>query len=60
MLHRRCCGTHIIVEMSNGRSRRGISGGGGGGGRRRTPIRRSRLEINACNFWSENKSHSST
>uniref|UniRef100_A0A1B6J1B4 RRM domain-containing protein n=2 Tax=Proconiini TaxID=565685 RepID=A0A1B6J1B4_9HEMI len=35
----RCCGTHIIVEMSNGRSRRS---GGGGGRRRSPPIRRSR------------------
>ncbi|CAA9999188.1 unnamed protein product [Nesidiocoris tenuis] len=33
----RCCGTHIIVEMSNGKTRSGR-----GGGRRRSPVRRSR------------------
>uniref|UniRef100_A0A0A9YP35 RNA-binding protein 1 n=1 Tax=Lygus hesperus TaxID=30085 RepID=A0A0A9YP35_LYGHE len=33
----RCCGTHIICEMSNGKTRSGR-----GGGRRRSPVRRSR------------------
>uniref|UniRef100_A0A0V0G926 Putative rna-binding protein n=1 Tax=Triatoma dimidiata TaxID=72491 RepID=A0A0V0G926_TRIDM len=36
----RCCGTRIIVEMSNGKTRSGR-----GGGRRRSPIRRSRVMV---------------
>uniref|UniRef100_A0A0A9WQB3 RNA-binding protein 1 n=1 Tax=Lygus hesperus TaxID=30085 RepID=A0A0A9WQB3_LYGHE len=36
----RCCGTHIICEMSNGKTRSGR-----GGGRRRSPVRRSRALV---------------
>uniref|UniRef100_A0A0P4VH98 Putative rna-binding protein n=1 Tax=Rhodnius neglectus TaxID=72488 RepID=A0A0P4VH98_9HEMI len=36
----RCCGTRIIVEMSNGKTRSGR-----GGGRRRSPVRRSRVMV---------------